>query len=556
MLRTNPVNQPLKQIGSKDFKKMILAATCWLNEHKDYVDALNVYPVPDGDTGTNMYLTVLNAAKEVQEKESDFVSEIADALQTGALMGARGNSGVILSQLFRGIARSLKGKKEMTAQDLANALQSASELAYKAVMKPVEGTILTVARFVGRGAIEKATQSDDLIEVLEAAVQQGQDALQKTPDMLPVLKDAGVVDAGGQGYLFLIEGMLRALKGQPVEDELKVYENQKPAAVEKPTVQSGVHENIEFAYCTEFIIVSDNVPIDQVRSHLEQAGDSLLVVGAKGITKVHVHTNNPGLVLDYALTFGQLTKIKIENMVEQSQQREEKLSKQEVAPVKQDAKKPFGFVTVTAGEGLAEIFDSLGVDQVVLGGQSMNPSTQDLVEAVEKINSDHIFILPNNKNIIFAAEQVQNLTDKEVLVIATRSIPQGISCLMRINPELDFAENGEAMKEGLSEVKTGEITYAVRNSKVNSIEIAEGDCLGLFDGEIQIVGKDGDCTSLELLSKMVDEDNFLITIYYGSDVSEEQAEELREKIEDQFEDMDVELYYGGQPLYDYVFSVE
>ncbi len=550
MLHTNASKQPIVHISAKDFKKMILAATCWLNEHKDYVDSLNVFPVPDGDTGTNMYLTVLNAAKEVQNCDSEVVGEIAEALQEGALMGARGNSGVILSQLFRGIARSLKNKKVMTGPDLANALQFASEMAYKAVMKPVEGTILTVARYVGRGALESAETNEDVIQVLEDGIASGYEALKKTPELLPVLKEANVVDAGGQGYLFFLEGALRVLKGQPVEDSLIVYDNQK--AESQPKVDSvSTNVDIEFQYCTEFLIMSGNVPIDQVRNHLDRLGDSLLVVGSKGATKVHVHTNNPGLVLDYALKFGSLTKIKIDNMVEQSHQRSE-----EIQQVQPQEKKPFGIVAVTAGEGLAEIFESLGVDQIVLGGQSMNPSTQDLVEAVEKVHSDHVIILPNNKNIIFGAEQVKNITKKDVMIIPTRSIPQGIGSLMSLNSELDFAEMVDVMVESLESVKTGEITFAVRDSKVNSIEIKEGDCLGLMDGDISVVDEDAEKTSLDLLSKMVDEDNFLITIYYGSDVSEERAEALRDTIEEQFEDQDIELYYGGQPLYDYIFSVE
>lgn len=566
MLRTNTSNQPLKQIGSKDFKKMILAATCWLNERKAYVDSLNVFPVPDGDTGTNMYLTVLNAAKEVQKLESERVCEVADALQEGALMGARGNSGVILSQLFRGMARSLKNKKDMTALDLAKALQGASDMAYKAVMKPVEGTILTVARYVGKGAMDKAKTSEDLIEVFETAIEEGNIALKKTPEMLPVLKEAKVVDAGGQGYIVLLEGALRALKGQSVEEDLKVITTPKAeVGFERGEFQpaKGVPADIEFQYCTEFLIMSDQIPLDKVRAHLDKMGDSLLVVGAKGITKVHVHTNNPGTVLEYALTFGSLMKIKIENMIEQSQQREEKLAQAptEVVPepkVAKDSgpKKPFGIVAVTTGTGLTEIFESLGVDQVVTGGQSMNPSTQDIVDAVESINSDHVIILPNNKNIIFAAEQVKNISKKEIIVVPTRSIPQGISALMRVNPEQSVEEISAAMTQGAKEIKTGEITFAVRNSRINSIDIAEGDCLGILDGEIKVVEKDTDTTALNLLNEMVDEDAYLITIYYGSDVTEDEASELKAKIEDQFDDLDVEMYHGGQPLYKYLFSVE
>lgn len=550
MLHTNTFNPTIKQLGAEEFKQIILAATCWLNEHKDYVDSLNVFPVPDGDTGTNMYLTILNAAKEVQNTTANSVSEIADALQEGALMGARGNSGVILSQLFRGIARVLKNKIQMNASDLAHALNSASEMAYKAVMKPVEGTILTVARYIGQGALEKVKSSDDIIQVLETAIKSGREALMKTPEMLPVLKEAKVVDAGGQGYIFLLEGALRVLKGQPVEAELKVYDN--PAqSIEAPEVGTLSPEDIEFQYCTEFLILSENIPIDQVRTDLENSGDSLIVVGTKGITKIHIHTNNPGLVLDYALKYGSLTKIKIDNMIEQSHSHLDNIQE-----VNKEPKKPVGIVAVTAGDGLAEIFESLGADQVVKGGQSMNPSTQDLVQAVDKVNSDHVIILPNNKNIIFAAEQVKNLTEKEVIVIPSRSIPQGISSIMKLNLEMSFSNNAEVMIGGVDEIKTGEITIAVRDSKVNGWDIKAGNHLGLYDGDIEVVGENSEDTFIELLGKMITEDDFLITIYYGFEVSQEMAEQLRDKLLERFVDQDIELYYGGQPLYEYIFSVE
>ena len=550
MLHTNTFNPTIKQLGAREFKQIILAATCWLNEHKDYVDSLNVFPVPDGDTGTNMYLTILNAAKAVQNSSANSVSEIADALQEGALMGARGNSGVILSQLFRGIARVLKNKIQMNASDLALALNSAAEMAYKAVMKPVEGTILTVARYTGQGALEKVKSSNDIIQVLETAIQSGREALMKTPEMLPVLKEAKVVDAGGQGYIFLLEGALRVLKGQPVEAELKVYDN-FAQRLETPKIDSLSPDDIEFQYCTEFLILSENIPIDKVRTDLENSGDSLLVVGTKGITKIHIHTNNPGLVLDYALKYGSLTKIKIDNMIEQSHSHLDNIQE-----VNNEPKKPVGIVAVTAGDGLAEIFDSLGADQVVKGGQSMNPSTQDLVKAVDKVNSDHVIILPNNKNIIFAAEQVKNLTEKEVIVIPSRSIPQGISSLMKLNLDMSFSQNAEIMIKGVDEIKTGEITIAVRDSKVNGWDIKIGDYLGLYDGDIEVVGESSESTFIELLGKMITEDDFLITIYYGSEISQEMAEQLRDKLLDRFVDHDIELYYGGQPLYEYIFSVE
>lgn len=547
MLHTNTSKQTIKQLDSTAFKKMILAATCWLNEHKDYVDSLNVFPVPDGDTGTNMYLTVLNAAKEVQSLKSNHIGEIAEALQEGALMGARGNSGVILSQLFRGVAKALKGKKKIAASDLADALKSASDMAYKAVMKPVEGTILTVARYVGDGAVKKAQESDDIIKVFEEAMDAGNDALQKTPDLLPVLKEAKVVDAGGQGYLFLLEGALRVLKGQSVEPSLKIINPKIETTRAEPEGIS--HENIEFQYCTEFMIISNDVSIDKIRQYLEDFGDSLLVVGTKDLVKVHIHTNNPGLVLDYALTHGSLTKIKIENMVEQTQLREK-------AGERPNPQKPFGIVSVTAGDGIVEIFESLGVDEVVRGGQSMNPSTQDLVEATEKINTEHVIILPNNKNIIFAAEQIKNISNKEVAVIPSRSIPQGIGSLMKLNPELSFKEIVQEMMKGLNEVKTGEITHAIRDSKVNGLEINTGDCLGLYDGDIQIVGKDINETVIELLSQMVTEDDYLITAYYGAEITEEDIEDLKPLLENNFPEQDIEIYCGGQPLYEYIFSVE
>lgn len=553
MNQTNRLHlEKLKAIDAPTMKKMILGATGWVKEHQSDIDALNVFPVPDGDTGTNMYLTLLDAAKEVQEVQSDDVTDIVEAMAVGSLMGARGNSGVIVSQLFRGFASGVKGKKEIGPKDLAQAFISASNKAYKAVMKPVEGTILTVARKAGEAAEKSARESQDVMEVLHAALKQAKATLSKTPEMLPVLKQANVVDAGGKGFCYILEGFIKAISGEtfePSDFQVMVREQAQEARVE---------EALEYVYCTEFLLKGKDLKIDQIRSDLAEYGDSLLVVGSSDVTKVHIHTNNPGQVLDYAGQHGRMSKIKIDNMEEQAETK----ANNEMAMVNDSSleadqlEKDFGIVAVVAGNGLAEIYSSMGVDQLVTGGQSMNPSTQDLVDACNAIPSDTILILPNNKNVVFAAQQVKEVCDKNIHVVPTLSIPQGIAALMHVNPEMDFEEMYEEMVEGIEDVKTGEVTFAVRDSKVNSLDIKEGDIIGLYNGEIKLCNNEINKVAVELLEIMIGDGDYLITIYRGQDASSADGLELQNIIENAFADCDVELYDGGQPLYYYIFSVE
>ncbi len=550
MRQTNEKPQKNQEkIDAETLKQMVIAAACWLNEHQAAIDALNVFPVPDGDTGTNMYLTLLDAAKEVQKIEEDDLTKVMEALATGSLMGARGNSGVILSQLFRGFATSAKGKTEMGPVELAKALKEAAAKAYKAVMKPVEGTILTVAREAGDAAEKAAISGSSVVGVLETALAQAKLTLAQTPEMLSVLKEANVVDAGGKGLCYIMEGYLRVLKGESVEDsDFQPMETDLVTVVEE--------EPLEFQYCTEFLIKGKDIKLDEIRDELENYGDSLLVVGSTDVTKVHLHTNNPGLVLEYAIKFGRLSKIKIDNMQEQREEKRHSTVEDDIVVEKAETKKEFGVVAVVAGEGLGEIFTSLGTDRLVTGGQTMNPSTQDLAEACEEIDSDRIIILPNNKNVIGAAEQVKEVSSKEIFIVPSQSIPQGVGALMRISVEEDFQQMYDNMKEGIEEIKTGEVTFAVRDSKINSLEINEGDIIGLFDGEIKVVDNDINKVAVEILELMVQEEDFLITIYRGQDVSEEKGDELRETIADKFTSCDVEMYPGDQPLYYYIFSVE
>ncbi len=539
----------MEHIDSSTMKQMVIAATCWLNEHQAEVDALNVFPVPDGDTGTNMYLTLLDAAKEVEKAEEGQVTNVIEALALGALMGARGNSGVILSQLFRGFADGVKGLEVLSPQDLARGFQNSSARAYKAVMKPVEGTILTVARKAGEAALEAAESGTDIIGVLEATLVQANKTLAKTPEMLPVLKEANVVDAGGKGYCFILEGYLRALKGDIGNvSELIVLPEEKAGGAIKRT-------KLEYLYCTEFLLKGKGANIDKIRKDLEKYGDSLLVVGSTDVIKIHIHTNNPGSVLEYALRYGKLSKIDIDNMEEQGHGEHNHDVFPAATPLAPD-NVGFGIVAVVAGDGLSDIFMSMGVEKIVNGGQSMNPSTNELVEACNGIAADKVIILPNNKNVVFTAEQVKEVCDKDVHVLPSKSIPQGVAAMMRVNPEMEFDKMRQEMAESLKDIKGGEVTFAVRDSKINSMDIKEGDIIGLYNGKIMNSAADIDQVSLDLLSFMVDKDDFLITIYKGSDVTEEDGEKLKNKVSEKFDHCDVELYPGGQPIYYYIFSVE
>lgn len=545
-----------EHINAAMLKQMIIAGAGLLEKNKDYVDELNVFPVPDGDTGTNMSLTVMAAAREVQKVESDEVEAVGKALSFGALRGARGNSGVILSQLFRGFYKGLIGAESIDTTVLANAFEKGVETAYKAVMKPKEGTILTVAREGAEKAMQLALDSNDVEYVLEETIKYSEEVLSKTPDMLPVLKQAGVVDAGGQGLIYILKGALAVLKGEDVED-LVVTD---APVVKKSAAEHIRPEDIKFGYCTEFIITTDKAfnKENQLKGYLESIGDSIVVVADEDIVKVHVHTNDPGNALQKALEHGQLTNIKIDNMREQHQSNLGiESSQKNTAPAKPAELKEVGFIAVSIGDGLKNIFEGLGVDYIIQGGQTMNPSTEDILQAVEQVHAKHVFVLPNNKNIILAADQAVDLVEEKTLhVIPSKSIPQGITALINYDENSSVDDNVEAMKESLSEVKTGQVTFAVRDTMVDDKEIAKDDILGIGENKILVVGKELEQSTKDLLDELMDEDSELVTLYYGEDVSEEDAEAIAEYIEEKYEDVEVEVHEGGQPLYYYIFSVE
>jgi len=539
----------LDKIDGIILKDMIISAANNLENYKNVVNELNVFPVPDGDTGTNMSLTLSAAAREIKQKNDTSVSVIADILASASLRGARGNSGVILSQLFRGFSKELKGYSTVDAVAFAKALKSGVDTAYRAVMKPTEGTILTVARESARCAVEVSENFDNIVYVLEQTIKQANDTLQKTPDMLPALKQAGVVDAGGKGLVFIMEGALHVLKyGKIIEKSEYQAETEKQQEKKEHVEVDG---NIEFSYCTEFLInkSSADIDINKYKEVLQKLGDSMLVIDDEQIIKTHIHTNNPGIVIEEALKLGWLTSIKIDNMKEQHQHI--------IAPKESQAEnKKYGFIAVAIGDGIVRVLKDMGVDEVIEGGQTMNPSTDDILNAVNKLNADTIYVLPNNKNIILAAEQSKTLTDKNLIVVPTKSIPQGIACMLAFNPSDEADKNLENMISALESVKTGQITYAVRDSKFEDKEIKEGNILGMIDGKISIVGDDIQTTCNELLELMVDEDSSVITIFYGADTDMEEAQKLAEYAEEKFPDCDIELHNGGQPLYYYLISVE
>lgn len=554
-------------INGLAFKNMLLAAARHLEQQKDKVNALNVFPVPDGDTGTNMSLTLNAAIKELEQAENAEVRRLASLLTRGSLMGARGNSGVILSQFFRGFSDGLAHVEEsITGEDLANALAVASQTTYRAVMKPVEGTMLTVARVAAEYAAQASAEGAGAVEVLQAALEGARAALADTPNILPVLKQAGVVDAGGQGLVCIFEGFFTGLTASPEElEELLAKAAQPTPAAAAPKVEQEVSVN---RYCTEFIILGSGIDAVAVRRELEPKGDSLLVVADDDVVKVHIHTDHPGQVLEFCGQFGELTEIAIDNMRLQNQ---EFASHEETHHLDYSVgnnvinfpnsavyaePKPLGVVAVVPGEGLAEIFKSLGVDYVVAGGQTMNPSTEDLVKAVESVNAEAVIILPNNKNVIFSAQQARELTEKPVAVVPTRSVPQGIAALMYYVAEDSLEENLAAMEEGMREVKTGEVTYAVRSTVAGDLQIEERDIIGLAEGKIAVVGPTPTVVARDLLRKMVDEESSMISIYYGADLDETAAQELNELVRAEFPDCEVEIYRGGQPLYYYIVSVE
>ena len=550
-----------KSINVEMLAKMFLAGAQNIESKKEYINELNVFPVPDGDTGTNMSMTIMSAAKEVTAISELNLTALAKAISSGSLRGARGNSGVILSQLLRGFTKSIRDEEVIDVPALARAAVRAKETAYKAVMRPKEGTILTVARGISDKAVELAEEIDDLEEFLGKIIEEGEAVLAQTPDMLPVLKEAGVVDSGGQGLIEVLKGAYDAFLGKEVD--YSAITPGTPSVAAKVNTEAAA--DIKFGYCTEFIILLDREfsEKDEVsfKAYLESIGDSIVCVADDDVVKVHVHTNDPGLAIQKALTFGQLSKMKIDNMREEHQEKlikdAEKLAAQQAEEKKTQPKKKYGFIAVSVGEGMNDIFTELGVDHIITGGQTMNPSTEDMLNAIEAVNAEHIYILPNNKNIIMAANQARDLTeDKEIIVIPTKTVPQGITAVINFSVEADVRENEETMLEAIANVKTGQVTYAVRDTHIDDKDIHEGDIMGIGDSGILAVGSSIDGTTKEMLEHLVDDDSELISIYYGEDVSEEDAEKLIAEIEELYPEQDVDAHSGGQPIYYYILAVE
>ena len=551
----------VKTINTELLQKMFLAGAANLEAKKEFINELNVFPVPDGDTGTNMTLTILSAAKEVKALENPDMVAIAKAISSGSLRGARGNSGVILSQLLRGFTKEIREHKEIDTITLAKACERATATAYKAVMKPKEGTILTVAKGASQKAAELAETTEDLDTFISEVINYAQEVLEKTPEMLPVLKEAGVVDSGGQGLLEVMRGAYDAFQGKEID--YSAIEASAGTKMVKPSEQAETE--IKFGYCTEFIIMLEKEftakDETEFKAYLESIGDSIVCVADDDIVKIHVHTNDPGLAIQKALTYGQLSRMKIDNMREEHQERlikdAEKLAAQQAEAKKAEPRKEVGFIAVSIGEGMNEIFRELGADYIIEGGQTMNPSTEDMLNAIDQVNAEHIFILPNNKNIILAANQAQELTeDKDIIVVPSKTVPQGITAIINYMPDADAQTNLEAMIEGIGNVKTGQVTYAVRDTHIDDKEIHEGDIMGIGDSGILAVGQSVEETTKEMLAQLVDEDSELISLYYGQDVQEESAENFAQEIEDLYPDVDVDVHSGGQPIYYYVLSVE
>ena len=553
----------MRTIDVETLTKMFLAGAKNLEAKKEWINELNVFPVPDGDTGTNMTLTIMAAASEVNNLSNRTMETVAKAISSGSVRGARGNSGVILSQLLRGFTKGIREHEELDVLTLSNAFQKAVETAYKAVMKPKEGTILTVARGAADKAAELAMTEDDLDVFFAEVIKEAEAVLAKTPEMLSVLKEAGVVDSGGQGLVEVLKGAFDAYMGKEVD---YTFEAPKAAPVK---ISAETEAEIKFGYCTEFIIMLEkefNMDTEmEFKAFLESIGDSIVCVADDDIVKIHVHTNHPGQAIEKALTYGSLSRLKIDNMREEH---EEKLIKEaskiaaqqaEEAAAKKAAepRKEMGFISVSIGDGIGEIFKGLGVDYLIEGGQTMNPSTEDMLNAIEQVNAEHIFILPNNKNIILAANQAQALCeDKDIIVIPTKTVPQGITAMINYIPDMSAEENKERMTEEIGNVKTGQVTYAVRDTHIDDKEIKEGNIMGIGDHAILAVGEDITETTMAMFAEIVDEDSELISVYYGADVTEEDAEALGSKLEETYPDCDVEVHCGGQPIYYYVVSVE
>ena len=553
----------VQTIDAKMLQKMFLAGAKGLEAKKEYINELNVFPVPDGDTGTNMTMTIMAAAKDVANLQNPTLTELGKAISSGSLRGARGNSGVIMSQIFRGFVKELKGLDIIDVTALGNGVQHAAETAYKAVMKPKEGTILTVAKAGADKSMDLLVNgdTDDIIKFCDEVAAEMEEALLQTPELLPVLKQAGVVDSGGEGLMTFIRGALDALKGKASDFTVNTG---TATRVVNGSVGASEEEDIRFGYCTEFIIMlerGEDVVESQLKEYLQKIGDCVVVVADDDIVKVHVHTNDPGLAIQKALTYGSLTSMKIDNMREEHQEKvirdAQKASESASAPKKEEPRKENGFIAVAAGDGLADIFRDLGVDYVIEGGQTMNPSTDDVLSAIEQVNADNIFVLPNNGNIILAANQAKNLTeDKEVYVVPSKNIPQGIAAMISFVSGRSAAENAESMEEEMQLIKSGQVTYAVRDTNMDGKDIKQGDFMGLTDKTIVSVGSDLQGTAKELIESLLDEDSELVSLYYGSDATKEQAEQLAEDIESTHEDVEVEVQYGGQPVYSYFISVE
>jgi len=558
----------LKTVDAKLMQKMFLAAAQSIEAKKEYINELNVFPVPDGDTGTNMTLTIMSAAKEVSTLVDPDMESLAKAISSGSLRGARGNSGVILSQLFRGFTKVIREYEEIDVEIAANAFTKAVETAYKAVMKPKEGTILTVARGGAEKAAELVGEVDDLIEFMDAVIAHMEEVLEYTPELLPVLKEAGVVDSGGQGLLEIVKGAYEVLCGREVEFKVEQPVVRTASQMSSENISTA---DIKFGYCTEFIIMLEKKYDDDdelaFKAYLESIGDSIVVVSDDGIVKVHVHTNDPGLAIQKALTFGSLTRMKIDNMREEHNEKlnleaeraamEAKNAEKQAEKRAKTPKKPVGFIAVSIGAGINEIFTGLGVDYLIEGGQTMNPSTEDMLNAIDAVNADTIFILPNNKNIILAADQAKAMTeDKNIVVIPSKTVPQGIAAIISYVAGSSAEDNEAVMIESMKAVKTGQVTYAVRDTKVDGKDIKMGDFMGIDDRTIQSVGNDMAQVSLELAESMIDDDTELISIYYGEETGEDDAQELASKIEEKHPMIDIEVHPGNQPIYYYIISAE
>ncbi|MGN1401707.1 MAG: DAK2 domain-containing protein [Bacillus sp. (in: firmicutes)] len=555
----------ITNLDGKRFAEMVLLGANQLSANAKFVDALNVFPVPDGDTGTNMNLSMTSGAKEVQANIHDHIGKVGNALSKGLLMGARGNSGVILSQLFRGFSKKIEAEESIDSKGFAAAFQAGVETAYKAVMKPVEGTILTVAKDAAKAAVASAEQNDDIVRVMEDIVTEANASLKRTPELLPVLKEVGVVDSGGQGLVFVYEGFLAQLKGEKVGGGLSSAPSMDQLVSAEHHMNVTEHisaEDITYGYCTEFMVRFEEgkkeFNEDSFRNHLNNYGDSLLVISDDEIVKVHIHSEKPGECISYGQEFGSLIKVKVDNMREQfaGVYGDEQKSPEQAVPDLSKKKEEYGIVTVAMGAGVADLFRSIGSKAVIEGGQTMNPSTEDIVKAIKEVNAKNVIILPNNKNIIMAAQQSVDLVEENVIVIPSKTVPQGMSALLAFNPSLDAEANESAMNEALSAVKSGQVTFAVRDTSIDGLEIENGDFMGISEGKITNKNKDKLTATKELLENMLDEDSEILTIIYGEDVGEAEVDELVSFCEDHYPDIEVEVHDGKQPLYSFILAVE